>query len=716
MDALKKALPLEPGVKVSPSFLPPEAPIAMPEQSLRAARPNAPPIAVRPPALLARRAFILFATVAVTAVAADQMYQALAVSSLTALESIVLVLFVVLFAWIAFSSASALVGFALSLLGPDRSLDLNPNGALPELMARHALLVPTYNETPSRVTARLQAIYESVAESGRLAHFDFFVLSDSTDPDIWINEEAQYLSLLGRTNSRQIFYRHRRDNVARKAGNIGEWVARFGAQYQSMVILDADSLMTGDTLVRITAAMEQNPHVGLLQTLPLIVNGRSLFARLQQFAGRLYGPMLARGTAWWHGPESNYWGHNASIRVKAFADHAGLPPLPGRTPFGGHILSHDFVEAAMMRRAGWAIVMAPGLLGSYEEVPPSITEYIARDRRWCQGNLQHIKVLTAHGLHAISRLHFLTGIGAYLTAPLWLIFLVVGILISLQAHFIRPEYFPKGFSLFPQWPEEDPVRAAWVFGATMSILIAPKILAFVVALMHKSERRGFGGALAGLVSVLIEIVLSGLIAPTMMLVQSGAVVGVLTGRDAGWQVQRREDGSQSLSELVRRFGKLTLIGIVLAAGAYAVSLSLFLWMTPVTLGLLLAMPLAAVTARTDLGSALRTIRLLLIPEERDPPKILSRANELANFLQDDCLPLGELLRHNRALRHAHLNMLAPTPPRRRGDIDLDLATAKAKMAEFETLEETLQALTPNEKRALLSDPQGFSRLLAMSAI
>ena len=177
----------------------------MPEQSLRAARPNAPPIAVRPPALLARRAFILFATVAVTAVAADQMYQALAVSSLTVLELIVLVLFVVLFAWIAFSSASALVGFVLSLLGPDRSLDLNPNGALPELMVRHALLVPTYNETPSRVTARLQAIYEFVAESGRLAHFDFFVLSDSTDPDIWINEEAQYLSLLGRTNSRQYF-------------------------------------------------------------------------------------------------------------------------------------------------------------------------------------------------------------------------------------------------------------------------------------------------------------------------------------------------------------------------------------------------------------------------------------------------------------------------------------------------------------------------------
>ena len=367
-----------------------------------------------------------------------------------------------------------------------------------------------------------------------------------------------------------------------------------------------------------------------------------------------------------------------------------------------------------MRRAGWAIVMAPGLRGSYEETPPSITEYAARDRRWCQGNLQHIKVLTARRLHLISRLHFLTGIGAYLTAPLWFLFLIVGILISLQAYFIRPEYFPKGFSLFPQWPEEDPVRAAWVFGGTMGILIVPKLLAFIVALLHRSERRGFGGVAAGCASVLIEIVLSGLLAPTMMLVQSGAVAGVLTGRDAGWQVQRRDDGSVPLSTLVRRFGRLTLVGILLAAAAYAVSLSLFFWMTPVTLGLLLAIPLAAVTARTDAGAALRRIRLLMIPEECDPPKILARANELAVMLRDDDAPLGALLRRNRSLRQAHLTMLTPGRRRQRGDIDADLAIAKAKMAELETMDETLQSLTPGEKRALLADPQGYAALLAMS--
>ncbi len=695
-------------------FLPAETPTAMPVQSLRGAQPKTPPIAQRPRLLLLRRAFILCVTLAMTAVAAEQMYYVLAVSTLTLLEAIVLALFVILFAWIAFSFASALAGFALSVCGPSHTLGIEPNGPLPELTARHALLAPTYNELPSRLTARLQAIYESVAASGRLAHFDFFVLSDSTDPEIWVQEEAQYLALLERTKRGQIFYRHRRENTARKAGNIGEWVSRFGGGYRSMVILDADSLMTGDSIVRITAAMEQNPEVGLIQTLPLIVNGRSLFARLQQFAGRLYGPMLARGVAWWHGTEGNYWGHNACIRIAAFAEHASLPLLPGRKPFGGHILSHDFVEAALMRRAGWAIVMAPSLLGSYEESPPSLAEYAARDRRWCQGNLQHIKVLTARRLHMISRLHFLTGIGSYLTAPLWFLFLVIGILISLQAHFIRPEYFSKGFSLFPQWPEEDPVRAAWVFGGTMGILIVPKLLALVIAIARRSERKGFGGAAAAVVSVLIEIALSGLLAPTMMLLQSGAVIGVLTGRDAGWQVQQRDDGSLPVSALLRRFGRLTAIGILLAAAAYAVSLSLFFWMTPVTLGLLLAAPLAAVTARPDVGTALRKLRLLVIPEERNPPQILARANELAVALRENDLSLVELLRREPMLCQAHFGTLAPARQRPRGDIDADLAIAKAKMAELETMEETLLSLTANEKRALLSDPHGFMTLLGKS--
>ena len=686
--------------------------MTMPEQSLGHPGQNSPPIAMKPRALWLRRVFILLVTISMTAIAAEQMYMVLSVSTLTILEALVLVLFIALFAWIAFSFASAFVGFLLSLGRIDCVLGIDPTQELPQLSARHALLVPTYNESPGRIVARLQAIYESVSDCGRISHFDFYMLSDTTDPAIWLQEESQYLALVDRTQSSSMFYRHRLKNFARKSGNISEWVVRFGGHYESMIILDADSLMTGDTIVRIAAGIERNPHVGLIQTLPIIINGQSLFARLQQFAGRLYGPMLARGISWWYGTESNYWGHNAAIRVKAFADCAALPVLSGRKPFGGHILSHDFVEAALMRRSGWAIVTAPGLLGSYEEVPPSIAEYAARDRRWCQGNLQHLKVLSGRGLHWVSRLHFFTGIGAYLTAPMWLIFLLTGIFISLQAHFIRPEYFAKGFSLFPQWPEEDPIRAAWVFVGTIGILIAPKLFGLFVALVHGRERRGFGGAFAGVASVLLEIVLSGLIAPIMMLLQTQAVVDVVLGRDAGWQVQRRDDGSLTRSELVRSFGKLTLIGILLGVAAFSVSLSLFLWMAPVTIGLLLAMPLAAWTARISAGQMLRRLRLLLVPEERHVPEVLARANALAAMLVQDGVKISELLRRNARLRNMHGEMLPPPEPSPRGVIDTDLVVAKAKVDVARTVDEAIAFMSSAETRALLSDLDAYRGLLS----
>jgi hypothetical protein len=136
----------------------------------------------------------------------------------------------------------------------------------------------------------------------------------------------------------------------------------------------------------------------------------------------------------------------------------------------------------------------------------------------------------------------MTGIGSYLTAPLWLAFLVLGILVSLQAQFVRPEYFPKGFSLFPKWPAQDPVLAAWVFVGTMGMLILPKLLAYVVMLTRREQRKTFGGGFRILAGILAETFLSGLTAPVMMIFQSSAVGGILLGRDAGWQVQRRDDG------------------------------------------------------------------------------------------------------------------------------------------------------------------------------
>jgi membrane glycosyltransferase len=689
-------------------FLPRESPMDVAVQELRRFEPL--PGARFAPRWL-RRAFILAGTAILTAAGCYEMYRVLQVGGVTILESIILALFVLLFAWIAFSFMSALAGFAVLLFRKKDELGIAPGAPLPAIRGRTAMLLPTYNEDPYRVLARLRAIYESVEETGYGSGFDWFVLSDTTDPAIWIAEERCFLQLRHDVGSAaRIFYRHRPENTARKSGNIEEWVRRFGSAYECMLILDADSLMTGDTVVRLVAAMEARPQVALIQTLPVVVNARSLFARWQQFAGRLYGPMLAAGIAWWHGSEGNYWGHNAIIRVRAFAQYAGLPELRGRKPFGGHILSHDFIEAALMRRAGWAIHMAPTLGGSYEESPPTLSDFAARDRRWCQGNLQHLALLATRGFHWVSRLHLLTGIGSYLTAPLWLIFLVVGILVSLQAQFVRPEYFPKGYSLFPTWPAQDPILAAWVFVGTMGMLIAPKLLAFTVLLTDRDARKKFGGGFRVLAGIVAETILSGLTAPVMMIFQSSAVGEILLGRDAGWQVQRRDDGEVSRRDIVSTYSVPTLFGIVMAASAFAVSLPLLLWMMPVILGLLLVVPIAMLSS--SVGSR-RTPGLFRTPEQTAPPRVLARANELANVPHAPLsCPLREL-RHDAGLREAHLNNLSGQKPRNRGDIDPHLAIARAKIEDAETVEEAEGYLSQREKFAVLNAPATLGTLLAL---
>jgi membrane glycosyltransferase len=681
-------------------FLPPESPLPMPEQQLRAFhRGNIETNAANMPVAF-RRAFIFAGTAAMTVAGCYEMYEVLSVGGVTALEWMVLVLFVLLFAWIAFSFMSSLAGFFILLFRRKDPLGIDSEAPLPLLSSKNAMLLPTYNEDPNRITARLRAMCESVEESGQGAKFDWFVLSDSTNPAVWIAEEKCFLRLRRELAASSIYYRHRLENTARKSGNIQDWIKRFGAAYDHMIILDADSLMTGDTILRLVSAMETHGGVALIQTLPIVVNARTLFARLQQFSGRLYGPLIAAGIAWWHGTEGNYWGHNAIIRVRAFAQAAGLPDLKGRKPFGGHILSHDFVEAALMRRGGWAIRMAATLGGSFEECPPSMLDYAARDRRWCQGNLQHLAVLPARGLHWVSRLHLMTGIGSYLTAPLWFLFLVLGILISLQAQFVRPEYFPKGFSLFPKWPAQDPILAAWVFVGTMGLLIVPKFLAWILLATQRQNRKQFGGWFRTLAGLVIETFLSGLIAPVMMIFQSTAVGEILLGRDAGWQVQRRDDGGVPRRELIRKYALPTSIGLAMALSAYVVSLPLLLWMAPVILGLWLSIPIAMVGSRV-FGS---NSGLFRTPEQTEPPRLLVRANELAGTPHEHAAsPLVEL-RNDRQLLENHLANLPDDKHRIRGQIDPHLAIARAKIEDAETFDEVLGYLKTREAYAVLHSP------------
>jgi len=336
-------------------------------------------------------------------------------------------------------------------------------------------------------------------------------------------------------------------------------------------------------------------------------------------------------------------------------------------------------------------------------------DFAARDRRWCQGNLQHLAVLPARGLHWVSRLHLLTGIGSYLTAPLWLLFLVFGILISLQAQFVRPEYFPKGFSLFPTWPAQDPILAAWVFVGTMGLLIVPKLLAWLLLVTQGFNRRQFGGALRVLVGFVIETFLSGLIAPVMMIFQSRAVGEILVGRDSGWQVQRRDDGELPRAELMRKYALPTLFGVAMAVAAYAVSLPLLFWMAPVIAGLLLSIPIAMLSSKQSGANA----ALLRTPEQTSPPEVLVRANELADgSAQLAVSPLLELL-DNSALLESHLINLPDDKRRNRGQVDPNLAIARAKIEDAESFDEALGYLTARETFAVLNSPTLLRKLCAM---
>ena len=697
MDALKKSLE-RPRPGAVDGFLPPESRLSM--EPCRLDRPAEKKCAPAPfeIALLFRRLFIFVGTTLLTAAGGYEMYGVVKVGGVTVLEAMLLFFFLALLAWVAFSFMSAVAGFFVLLTRRYGGLAIDRDGPVPELSSRTAMLLPTYNEDPHDLMSRLRAMYESVVATGRGARFDWFLLSDTTDPDIWVREEMAFIALRRDSGADRLYYRHRSDNTARKSGNIADWVRRFGAAYDHMIVLDADSLMAGDTIVRLVHAMESNPHAALIQTQPVIVNARSLFSRLQQFAGRVYGPIVASGSAWWHGPESNYWGHNAIIRVRAFAEDAGLPELRGRRPFGGHILSHDFVEAALMRRSGWAVHMAPELGGSFEEVPPSILDFAARDRRWCQGNLQHIAVLPVRGLHWVSRIHLLTGIGAYITAPMWLIFLILGLLISLQAHFIRPEYFPKGFSLFPTWPQQDPVLAAWVFAATMALLIVPKLLAYLALISRRAERHAFPGPIRVLVGILSETLLAALIAPSMMVFQSMAVTEIFLGRDAGWQVQRRSGGEIARREIYRKLITPTLWGLLMGLCAYAVSLPLLLWLSPVIAGLVLAIPLGLLTSRR-FGPA----GLFATPEDYHPPPVVHRANELAASPRIELTGALHQLRGDAELLKCHLDSVPRESLRKLGPIEVPLATARAKIELCGTFDEAVSWLDKAEVRAVLNN-------------
>lgn len=657
------------------------------------------------------RLLVAAATTALAGFGIVEMHAVLSVGQVTAVQWLFLVLFAFNFTWISFAAVQAAVGFLRTLLAKRRQA---AEPGIPDGF-RSAVLVPVYNEDMHRVAAAIAVLRDELSQLAP-GRFDIFVLSDSTDPWGWLAEEAAIRDLTEVEDPAcPVYYRHRPHNEERKAGNIADWVRRWGGGYQAMAILDADSVMSGHSLVTLAGRLAANPDLGLIQTLPHIVRARTLYARLQAFANRCYGPIYGNGLAAWHGRSSNYWGHNAILRVAAFAPSCHLPILPGRPPFGGHVLSHDFIEAAMLRRAGWGVRLDTDIAGSYEEAPPSLSDVITRDRRWCQGNLQHTRFLFARGLSLCTRLHLLSGIWSYLSAPVWLFLVLTGLLIALQAQFIRPEFFTEP-SLFPRWPVFDTERAINLFLLSMAIVLLPKLLGWLAALLRPQQARGFGGPLRLTGGVLAEGLLSALLAPVMMLAQCSIVRAVLARSDAGWQPQRRDDGAIPWSDALRAHSWHMVFGIAIGAMSFALSPQLFYWMVPLCAGPALSVPLSRLSGSTVAGRWLRRAGLLLTPEERQPPRIVEALEERLEREVRPSPPRPALSRFfaEPELLRWHLQQLPPcatqTPGKTAGSFDPVHALARAKADAAISADYLVDWLSPAELMALLHDHTYVHRL------
>ena len=681
--------------------MPFERPLEMPVQDLAQA-PAAEPLDALEARVIAARLLTVGGMLAIAIYGVREMLAVVSVSDMTVLQGVMLFFFAITLAWIGFAASSAIAGL---LIPASRHATASPANS------RTALLMPIYNEDPARTTAALQAMAEDLARIDAAQYFEIVIVSDSTQVDPWIGESLAVDRL--RRDLRDImpvWYRRRWHNTGRKAGNVEEFVKRWGGRYDYMIVLDADSLMTAETMLELVKRMQGDSRLGILQTIPLLIGSASVFSRLQQFAGRVYGALIARGVAAWSGNEGNFWGHNAIIRVAAFAQACGLPQLPGRRPFGGHVLSHDFVEAALIRRAGWKVQMATDLEGSWEESPPSLVDIAIRDRRWAQGNLQHSKIIGAHGLTMTNRAHFVIGIMSYLSSPLWLMLLLVGFALTLQASLIRPEYFTSEFQLFPNWPVFDAPRMTKLFIFTMAVLFAPKVLGWLRGLFIGRVRKGCGGVLGITVSTLLETIISALYAPIMMLVQTQHVVSIVTGRDSGWGPQRRHAAATGWSEAWMVHWPHVFIGLIFAGIAYLLSPTLLAWLSPTLAGLLLAIPLSKVSGSARAGNILRRIALLRTPEEREVPELMQRRDELVKLTPAIAQEGLRFMARNRQAMLAHLSGNLPRPAETRGHPDPHRLTAEQKVLDAKSLQEALSWLGPAERVHVAGDPRLLERL------
>ena len=482
-------------------------------------------------------------------------------------------------------------------------------------VSRTAVLFPIYNEDPVAVFTAAEVMAQAIAGHG-LDHVDLFVLSDTQDEAIAAQEQAENTRLKPAWGDR-LHYRRRTANARRKAGNIADFCAHRGPHYDYMVVLDADSLMGAPTIAAMIGLMDANPRAGLIQTVPYAVGRETLFARIQQFAARLYTPLLVEGLAFWQGRDSNYWGHNAIIRIAPFMQHCELPVLPGREPFGGDILCHDVVEAALLRRGGWEVWMLPGLAASYEALPANMVDFAQRERRWCQGNLQHLGVLPMRGLRLVGRYHLALGVLNYVSGPLMVGFVALALVDGLCGGSFAQRLLDN-----PGWD-----RTGFIL-LTAALLYAAKLCSLGLALADDATARLFGGRRRLLVSAALEQACTMISAPILLLFYTRFIAAMLSGRSVQWDAQPRDDRGLSWSEAWLRMRLPFLAGALWLSGAALLGGDALGWSATLLPGLLLATPAAVWTSQRTLGRAARRLGLFLTEDEVAPSPIL-RAFERA---------------------------------------------------------------------------------------
>ena len=568
--------------------MPPRAPLPMPQQDFDAAfRDGAAPGLDRPRDLALWRALAFSPATIATVGLLWVMHGWFSSDGLSWLEGVLLALIAFNFFWICLTVSTVVLGLvSLTRKSPQRVY----GRAEP---MRVALLMPVYNEVPWYVLGNAQSMLEELRAQGGGHQYAVFVLSDTRDPAIALQEQAAVASLRASLSpGLELYYRRRVQNIDRKVGNIADWVMRWGGDWDAMLVLDADSLMTGRAIARLADALARDPSAGLIQSFPQLMGAQSVFARMQQFANGVYGAALAEGMARWCGAEGNYWGHNAIIRTRAFAASAGLPRVKALAG-DGLIMSHDFVEAGLLRRAGWGVRFLPRIRGSYEETPQTLIDHIQRDRRWCQGNLQHLRLLAARGLWPMSRFHLFHGAMGYLMSPIWFALLVMWALIGLGEDRSVLTYFSEANPLMPAWPELDDGRHVLVIVLVYAMLLLPKVMGIVALRLTGARFGDFGGVGRFGLSFVTEVMLSVIYAPVLMVQQMIAVFRTALRLQKGWAPQARDGGRYGLGTLVQFHALETVIGSALILGIATGFVSP--WLSPIAASLALAVPLSGLS-------------------------------------------------------------------------------------------------------------------------